>query len=172
MALTGQDHVTVPVQAHLHRPPGLARPDRRHSRPGVCLSLLAPEPTAHPDALHHHLVERQPKGVRDNRLRLRWMLRRTVDHHPAVLISQGDRDVGLQREVVLRTHPELTAHDGVTGLSCPRQLRIHIPTTDPLWIGMDTVQPDRIGRIKDGVEFLVGHHHPACALSSRINRRA
>ena len=80
--------------------------------------------------------------------------------------------MGLQREVVLRTHLELTAHDSVTGLSCPRQLRIHIPTTDPLRIGVDTAQSDRIGRIKDGVESLVGHHHPACALSSRINRRA
>ena len=105
VALAGQAHVVVAVEAELAGPPGDARGERRDRRPLRRLALLAAEGAAHAADLDRHRGIGKPEDVGDDVLQLARMLGRGMHGH-LVLAGNGERHLAFEIEVLLSAHPE------------------------------------------------------------------
>ena len=101
MALAGDRHVGVAIEAELARLTGGARCQRRDHRPLRRLCFLAAEAAAHAShpASNESIGHRQ--HPRDNVLHFARMLRRGIDQDRAILAGHRDGDLAFQIKMLL-----------------------------------------------------------------------
>ena len=101
MPFAGHDHVVVPVDPRLHRPPGLVGENGGDAGVERRLGFLTAEAAAHPPDLDGDGMRGEAERVGDQVLHLARVLRRAVDQHVAVFLRHGERDMAFQIELVL-----------------------------------------------------------------------
>ena len=106
VALAGDQHVGVAIQAQLHRPLCFARQHGRGRGDQRGLAFLAAEAAAHAPALHDDRVRGHAKRVRDDVLHFARMLGRGMNQHRAVFLRQRDRDLTFKIEMILAADRE------------------------------------------------------------------
>src|ERR1035438_3282274 len=89
MAMAGDGHVLITIEAHAHRLAGVMWRQRGERVVNRRLLFLAAETAAQARALHDDFVCRQMQYVRDDLLHLRRMLCGRRDQHRAVLSAPG-----------------------------------------------------------------------------------
>ena len=142
VALAGERHVLVAVQADAHGPAGHARAERGEGGPGVALGFLAAETTAHARAFHDDLVPGQPEHMGHARLDLARVLGGGVDEHRLpVLAGFGPGGVRFQVEMLLAAHRDLA----VEGAGGSREAGVHVAAADDVVVGVERVGGDGLG---------------------------
>ena len=101
MALAGDDHVVITIQAQLDGTPGLEGSDGRERGEQGRLRFLAAKTAAHAPAFDLHPVARAAERMRDDVLDFGRMLRRGQHAHLAFFFRKRKRDLAFEVEMVL-----------------------------------------------------------------------
>ncbi len=151
VALAGDDHVVVAIEAQLDGPAAAHGGDGRGACQERGLAFLAAETPAHAAAMDADLVRVAPEGVRHEVLHLAGMLRRAHHEHAAIFLRQGDRDLALEVEVVLAAQLE----HALQALRRARQAWQRLAAHDRVRGRDEARRGDRLADPEDGGERLV-----------------
>ncbi len=108
VALAGQHEIVVAIEPDLARMACHPRGERSDRGPGAGLALLAAEAAAHPARFDRDEGVRDPENARDDVLRLRRVLRRSVHRHLVAFAGKGERRLAFEIEMLLSADCELT----------------------------------------------------------------
>jgi len=106
MALAGQHHVDIAIEAELDGPSGFRRSQSGQARNTCSLGLLTAEPAAHSPDFHRHLVIENTECFRHQMLDFARMLGRAHDRHVSTLAGDGEGDLAFQIKMILPADPK------------------------------------------------------------------
>jgi hypothetical protein len=104
--LAGDDHVIVPVIAHLAGPPGVAGHHGAGDGQSVPLALLAAKAAAHSPHFDPHRMHGNVERMGDLVLDLGRVLGGAVHDHVAVVLRQDEARLAFEVEMLLPAHGE------------------------------------------------------------------